>query len=74
VLHNLALLKNVPLPPEAACTGHEPDRLAHAHPHPHPGGVQQRLDVMRNLHTQQGIETTYLLAISFKQVHISPNT
>ncbi|XP_056263474.1 putative nuclease HARBI1 [Pseudoliparis swirei] len=55
VLHNLALLKNVPLPPEAACTGHEPDPLPHAHPHPHPGGVQQRLDVMRNLHTQQGL-------------------
>ncbi|KAK1889428.1 putative nuclease HARBI1 [Dissostichus eleginoides] len=45
VLHNLALLNNVPLPPEAACAQEEPDPLPQAFAQ-NPGALQQRLDVM----------------------------
>lgn len=49
VLHNVAQLKNVPLPPDAdCCVGPDPD----PHPQtfePNAAAVRQRLEVMRRL-------------------------
>lgn len=49
VLHNVAHLKNVPLPPGAdCCVGPDPEPHPHAF-EPNAAAVRQRLEVMRRL-------------------------